>query len=203
VDYSRAVNQISAIHEQLAKAEVYRGYRPLPVALSGLCGLAAAALGPYAAVSGDPRRWLLYWTIVGLTSGAVAGGQTAFNYLFNDPVHDRRRTRRVVAQMGPALIAGAALSAVALAARPALAPYLPGLWATLFGLGVFASRPYLPRATGWVALYYLIAGVALLALAPDAPGGWTVGGTFGVGQLGTAVVLYSNVERTPHAEEEA
>jgi hypothetical protein len=75
---------------------------------------------------------------------------------------------------------------------------LPGLWAVLFGLGVFASRPYLPRATGWVALFYLAAG-GLLLWAADRPGvalnGWGVGGVFGVGQLATALVLHRNVER--------
>ena len=34
VDASRALDQIAEIHRQIAKGEVYRGYRSLPVALS-------------------------------------------------------------------------------------------------------------------------------------------------------------------------
>jgi hypothetical protein len=76
-----------------------------------------------------------------------------------------------------------------------LAPYLPGLWAMVFGLGIFASRPYLPRTTGWVALYYLTAGALLLALTREASSAWEVGGTFALGQLGTAAALTWNRER--------
>jgi hypothetical protein len=89
-------------------------------------------------------------------------------------------------------------------------------------VGIFASRLYLPAASGWVALYYYAAGVALLWSARgigDAIGetprwlfaawlaplsGWTVGGTFGVGQLFAALVLYRNLERDErnHLDEE-
>jgi len=77
---------------------------------------------------------------------------------------------------------------------------LPGLWAVLFGLGVFAARPYLPRATGWVGLFYLAAGAVLLAVGPSdfAPAGWTVGAVFAAGQLATAAVLRRNRERDPN-----
>ena len=46
VDVTRALDQIAEIHQQIAKGEVYRGYRSLPVALSGLIGLIAAWLQP-------------------------------------------------------------------------------------------------------------------------------------------------------------
>jgi hypothetical protein len=76
---------------------------------------------------------------------------------------------------------------------------LPGLWAVVFGLGVFATRPYLPRAVGWVGLYYLTAGAFLLGRSPFAElSGWSVGGVFGLGQLATALVLYWNLERSDH-----
>src|SRR5215467_7789583 len=42
-EFSRALEQIAEIHEHLAKTEVYRGWRSLPVASSALVGLAAAA----------------------------------------------------------------------------------------------------------------------------------------------------------------
>jgi hypothetical protein len=62
---------------------------------------------------------------------------------------------------------------------------------------VFASRLYLPRATGWVALYYYAAGAVLLWTArPGAPlNAWSVGVTFAVGQLLAAGVLWWNLER--------
>ena len=76
-------------------------------------------------------------------------------------------------------------------------PLLPGLWALSFGLGIFASRPYMVRGSGWVALYFYATGAVLLwtAQAPDTLSPWTVGGTFGVGQLLAAAVLYWNLEQ--------
>ena len=59
MDVPRALAQIEAIHEQLAKGEIYRGYRSLPVAASGLIGIGAAWLQPAGAAwvvrrKGDP-----------------------------------------------------------------------------------------------------------------------------------------------------
>ena len=79
--------------------------------------------------------------------------------------------------------------------------YLPGLWAILFSLGLFSSRAYLPRATGWVALFYLAAGCGLLTLAPGGGSmvGWGTGATFCVGQLAIALVLHANLQRDDDA----
>ena len=76
-------------------------------------------------------------------------------------------------------------------------PLLPGLWAICFGIGIFACRPYLPRASGWVALFYYAAGFGLLWIASGVEplSGWWVGGTFGIGQLLAAAVLWWNLER--------
>jgi hypothetical protein len=193
VDYSSAADQISAIHQQLVKTEIYRGYRPLPVALSGICGAAASLFQPHLVPRGDVRTWVVYWSIVAVFSGLVAGSGTVLNYLW-EPEHGRRRTRRVLGQLGPALLAGAVIALVGVVDTQ-LAPYLPGLWAILFGLGIFASRPYLPRTTGWVALYYLTAGALLLLFGRGTSSAWVVGGTFAVGQLSTAAALTWNRER--------
>ena len=42
-----------------------------------------------------------------------------------------------------------------------LIPLLPGLWSVVFGLAIFSARPYLPLASGWVALWYLGVGAVL------------------------------------------
>jgi hypothetical protein len=50
-----------------------------------------------------------------------------------------------------------------------------------------------------VALFYYAAGVVLLWIArgPEPLQGWWVGGTFGLGQMLAALVLYWNLERDP------
>ena len=68
----------------------------------------------------------------------------------------------MVGQFLPALVAGAMVTGALVRLSPALAALLPGLWALFFGVGIFAARPYVPRASGWVALYYWTAGLLLL-----------------------------------------
>ena len=95
------------------------------------------------------------------------------------------------------LVAGAAVSLALPAPDPGLVRLLPGLWALLLGLGLFASRPYLARATGWVALFFVLAGGALLAF-PDGrprPARRSARGRLRAGLLAAAVVLHLDLPR--------
>ena len=74
MDVPRALDQIAAIHEQIAKGEVYRGYRSLPVAASGLIGFAAAWLQPAAFGPADPAGFVLYWVAVASAAAVVGSG---------------------------------------------------------------------------------------------------------------------------------
>jgi uncharacterized membrane protein HdeD (DUF308 family) len=197
MDLSRALGQLADIHQQIAKAEVYRGYRSLPIAASGLMGFAAAWAQTPGLGASDPIGFVVYWAAIAACAGFVGASEIIYNYVVHDDRITRRRTRQVVGQFLPSLLAGAAITASFVHLSAALVPLLPGLWAICFGIGTFASRPYLPRASGWIALFYYAAGVALLWLAhgPEPLRGWWVGGTFGTGQLLAAIVLYWNLER--------
>jgi len=74
---------------------------------------------------------------------------------------------------------------------------LPGLWAILFGLGVFASSQLLPRPTFWIGVHYLASGTICLVLGGGAAAlsPWMMAGTFGLGQLLAALILYYTLER--------
>lgn len=198
MDVSRALDQIAEIHGQLAKGEVYRGYRSVPVAISGVIGLVAAALQPTSLGTADPSAFVLYWAAIGVAAGFVGTSEIVYNYAVHEDVSERRHTRRVVGQFLPSIVGGAAIALCFTHLSDSLIPLLPGLWAICFGIGTFASRPYLPRASGWVALFYYAAGFTMLwfARGPEPLNGWWVGGTFGVGQLLAALVLWWNLERT-------
>lgn len=202
MDVSRALTQIAEIHQQMAKAEVYRGYRSVPVAASGLIGIAAAAGQPRSA-GADPVAFVLYWTAVAAVAAVVGSSEIVYNYVAREDAPARRRTRQVIGQFLPSVVAAAIVTASFLRLSPELVPVLPGLWAICFGIGVFASRPYLPRASGFVALFYYAAGGTLLwrAHGAESLSGWWIGATFGFGQLLTALVLYWNLER-PDLESE-
>jgi hypothetical protein len=195
MDVPRALDQIAEIHQQLAKGEIYRGYRSLPVALSGLTGAGAAVIAGGRAR--DSAAFVQYWVVVALIAACVGFSEIAYNYVMHDSSSGRRRTRCVLGQFLPAIGAAAALTVILVRVDSRLVALLPGLWAVCFGLGIFSSRPYLPRLSGAVALFYAAAGAYLLSSAQlgAAPGPWSVGATFGAGQLLSAAVLYWELER--------
>ena len=169
MEYNKALSQISEIHAQLAKVEVYRGFRSLPVALSGLAGFAAAALAPRLLVTTDFSGALRYWISAGIVCGLIGCSETALNYLMHEDAFARRRSRKVWGQFLPGLVAGVGLTWCMAQASESLIPLLPGLWSVVFGLAIFSARPYLPRASGWVALWYLGAGLFCIATPPTDP----------------------------------
>src|SRR4029434_9402270 len=109
------------------------------------------------------------WTTVAAGAALVGTSEIIFNYVVRDDRADRRRTRQVVGQFLPSVLAGAIITASLVHLSAALVPLLPGLWAICFGLGIFASRPYLPRASGWVAAVYYLARFRLLWIRRGAP----------------------------------
>lgn len=185
-----ALDRLDQIHDQLARSEVYRGFRVPAVALVGATGLAAAALQPLAA-GAEGVGFVAYWVAVAVGCALLGTAAAVHAYVTREDDFERRRTRRVAAQFLPAALAGAAVTA-AVARVPELVSFLPGFWAVLFGLGLIATRPHLPDGIGPIGLGYVAAGAFhLLRAAPGAElSGWSVGGVFGVGHLLTAFVLW-------------
>ena len=169
------------IHEQIAKGEVYRGYRSLPVAVSGLIGIVAAWLQPRDVGHGDPVGFVIYWTAVAGVAAFVGVTEIVRNYIVHDDAAARRRTRRVIGQFLPSLLGGAdhhrQLRPPERGARAAAAGHLGDLLrhrhvrvTAVSAAGERARRAVLLRA-----------GVVLLWIArgPEPLAGWWVGGTFG------------------------
>lgn len=188
-----ALAQLDHIHDQLTRGEVYRGFRVPAVAVVGLVGLFAVAGQRWAVPPGEPLAFVVYWSAVGALGAFIGFGAAVRSYLFREDDFDRRRTRRVMSQFLPCLLAGGML-AVALGRSAGLVPLLPGLWAMVFGLGFVAVRPHMPRAIALIGMAYVLAGGLLLAWQPADPPGWCVGGVFGVGHLLTALVLHTAKE---------
>ncbi len=194
MEINRALEQIEEIHGHLAKADMYRGYKALPVAMSGVVALAAAAIQSHLNPENPEWAHWIYWMAVALLAAAVAGGGIIYSYVMQDSPQARRHTRIVVGQLLPPLGVGA----IVYLFGQKMLPFLPGICAIFFSLGMFASRPYLPKMIGWVALYYLCAGMAELYItAPSdvAFSPWAFGLIFGIGQLFAGLILYWNLER--------
>ena len=193
-----ALTQISEIREQLARTEVFRGYRALPVAFSGLMALAAA--GYQAVWIPDPAQqmpaYLALWVSTAIISALAAGAEMVVRARTSASSWTREIAWLAVEQFLPCLLAGGLTTVVLFRSAPESLAMLPGLWQVFFSLGVFASCRLLPRATFAVAVFYLASGLATLALARGdaAFSPWAMGLPFGAGQWLAAAVLYRTLE---------
>ena len=199
MELSDALGRISEIRAQVAQTETFRGFRSVTVGFSGALGIAAAFvqrdLVPLPVA--DVRPFVNLWVGVAAVSLLVVSAEFIYRLSVEDSPLKRRLTLLAVQQFAPCLIAGAAMTFVIAAAAPDAAWMLPGLWALMFSLGVFACCRLLPRATFWVGIHYLVAGTLCLALGPamQTHAHWMMIGTFGIGQLLAAAILYCTLER--------
>jgi len=199
MELREALAQISEIRDQLARTETFEGYRSATVAASGVLALTAAAMQAalVPAPLGRLDAYLTLWITVAIVSAGITGIEMFVRSRRAASETAVRLTRMVVEQFSPCLVVGALLTLAIAVVAPETAWMLPGLWALVFGLGVFASARLFPRPVVWVGAYYVLSGtVCLLAakhLEPLSP--WLMAGTFGLGQLAAAAAVYWSVER--------
>ncbi len=197
MDLHDALSQISEIRHQMARTEVFRGYRALPVAASGALAMVGAVV--QLTWIDDPSRsmgaYLSLWIGAAVLSGVASGLGIAARRRHDTSSWSREVTRLALEQFAPCLVAGGLLTLVIARYRPESLSLLPGLWQVLFSLGVFASYRLLPRATWAVAAFYLCSGLTCLAIGESALSPWAMGLPFGLGQFLAAAILYWNLER--------
>ena len=195
-----ALTQIAEIRQQVARTELFRGYRALPVAFSGLVAFAAAGLQawPIPEPAQNVSAYLALWVGSAILSMIATGCEMIWHLRRSPSALERAKTGLAVSQFLPCVAAGGLLMIVLVRFAPDVLWMLPGLWAMLFGLGIFASWRVLPPAVIWVGMFYLIAGSLSLAWAQGdaAFSPWAMALPFGSGQLLAAAVLYWTLERT-------
>ena len=198
MELREALVQITEIRLQMARTEVFRGYRALPVAFSGLLAVIAAVI--QAVGLRDPARqmpeYLGLWIGTAVVSALAAGLEMAIRSRGTGQWLRREITLLAVEQFSPCLAAGGLLTLVLVRTAPECLWMLPGLWQVMFSMGVFASCRLLPKATFFVAIFYLITGLLTLTLArgESAFSPWSMGLPFGFGQFFAAGILYRTLE---------
>ncbi|MDH4129455.1 MAG: hypothetical protein OEV44_11905 [Spirochaetota bacterium] len=195
MEINKALSQISEIHGHLAKTEVFRGIESKHISLAGVLTVISAYFQPYFVES--PNSFLIYWSSIALINIIFASCVISFNYYKRESIFDRKRTLRTVGQFLPSLIGGLFISVALSVVSDNNIRFLPGIWTVLFALGISSSLPFLPKAVGWVAIYFFLASINLfyminidLSLSP-----WGMGLSFGGGLFLAAIILYLNVER--------
>ena len=198
-----ALTQIAEIRQQMARTEVFRGYRSATTAFSALVAVAAAAVQQYGLPDEHWIAWhvLYLWAAAAAVSLIVVATEMVVRYRRNPSVLQRQITLVAVEQFVPCLVAGALMTYVlSYVATWNTLLMLPGLWAILFSLGVFASRRVLPKGTALVGAWYLLAGLVCLMHHKEQGReqfnfAKQMALTFGGGQLLAAGVLYWMLER--------
>jgi hypothetical protein len=212
MELQEALVQISAIRRQMARSEQFRGYRAVPAAISALLAFAAGAI--QAAWIAEPMahlgQFVALWMAVAAVSLAIGTGHvwlrdrgTASGERRSAGLLHRETTQLAVGQFFPCLIAGGLLTVVVVRSAPQVAWMLPGLWAILFSMGLFASWRLLPSGILGVAIYFLASGLCALAWTSgqNSLSPWTMPLLFGVGQSLTAVVLLLSERKGRGGEE--
>jgi hypothetical protein len=189
----QALAEISAIRTQVARETQFRGYGPRSTAASGVLAILVASVQSLwlKASKADARVFLMVWVTTALVAAAFSAWET---YVRTRKVHfgfSREMIQVAIEQFLPAMVVGLMLTVVLVRVAPQELWMLPGLWQLSFSLGIFASCRFLPRPMFAVGLWYLVAGLASLAIegGPHAFSPWTMGIPFGIGQLFLAAVL--------------
>src|SRR5262249_42602539 len=134
MELREALEQISAIRQQVARTEVFRGYRAVPVAFSGVLALLVAGLQTVWVP--DPRENIIGWLALWVGAAVISLLAMAVEIFLHCRQARTSLTHAVtwlaLGQFAPAIVAGGLLTVVLTAyARDSLW-MLPGLWAMLF-----------------------------------------------------------------------
>ena len=197
-DLYKALGDISSIRRQMASTTEFRGYGPATLATTGMFAILAAAA--QALWLPDPAHhisaYLGVWVSTAVFSAALTGVQM---YTRARRIHSglsNEMLRMAVEQFLPSAAAGLLVTIVLLRYVPFAAWMLPGMWPIIFGLGIFSSCRFLPRPMIAAGAWYLLTGLSCLAMGGNrAFSPWTMGISYGAGQLLVAAILLFSTSR--------
>ena len=194
-----ALTQIADIRRQVARTGTFSGFRWAVTLFSAAVAVATALIQPILIpVPADGAdRYFILWFSAGAVCLAVVVVATLLRCRRTGSPLQRELAVQVVRQFVPSLVMGGLVTFVLGEFAWSSIWIAPGFWAIFVGMGVLACRPLLPRGTGLVGVFYLMAGLLSIAFSgrfgPFSP--WIMGIPFGVGQTAAAAVLYFGLER--------
>jgi len=188
----KALGDITSIRRQVARTTEFRGYGAATLAATGIFAMIAAVAQNF--LVPDPANhigpYLRIWVTTAIVSAALIGMQTLTRAR---RIHSGLADEMIfmaMEQFLPSVGAGALIAVVLIRFVPSCVWMLPAMWQITFSLGVFASCRFLPRPMTAAAGWYLVTGLACLAIGDArALAPWTMGIAYGIGQLIVAGVL--------------
>jgi hypothetical protein len=204
-ELNRALDDIRNIRRQVAQTTEFRGYGPATLSATAVLALLAGVVQSrwVPEPAAQPVQYVALWLTTGVLCAALIATQmlTRANRLHSSMADEM--IRMAVAQFLPAAIAGAILSFVLLNITHTVFWMLPGLWQILFSLGVFASCRCLPRPMLLVGVWFLLTGIACVALGDEralAPA--IMSDAYAIGMALVAVIHYLSAKKASIDEEQ-
>jgi fumarate reductase subunit D len=203
-DLNQALVDIRSIRRQVAITTEFRGYGPLTLSATAVLALLAGAAQSrwLPEPAAHPAQYVALWLTTGVLSAALIVTQmfTRANRLHSGMADEM--IHMAVTQFLPAGIAGLILPFVLLHVTHEVFWMLPGLWLTIFGLGVFASCRCLPRPMFIAGIWFLLSGISCIslggtrALAPV-----MMSYPYAIGMGFVAIVHYRSAKKAPTDED--
>jgi hypothetical protein len=200
-DLHKALGEISSIRRQVARTTEFRGYGPATLAATSLFAVVAAGL--QARWAPDPASHVSVYLGIWIATAAASVGLIGMQmYARTRRIHSGLADEMIqmaAEQFLPSIGAGALITIVLVRQVPGSVWMLPGLWQIIFSLGVFSSCRFLPRPTIAVGAWYLFTGLVTIALGDNRTlSPWSMGISFGVGQMMVAGILLFAARKKEH-----
>ncbi len=198
-----ALSDLKEIRAQLDRASPIREFRSIAVGLSGIITIIGSTIQLIMGYSwqGTLTEYLCVWLAVAFCSLMVAIVEVIVRSHINSKPIPWKMHRKLATQIGPSFLVGAVLTAAILFSTRG-GWMLPGMWALIYSLGLFACTQHLPRHSVWAAVYFLVGGTICLwhsyfGRGPDmtALSAWYMAILFGGGQFLLGTILYWRLER--------
>ena len=195
MELREALTQIAEIRQQMARGQLFRGYRAATTAFSGLAAVVAGVVQWSVFPDASRKEFVLLWSAAAAICLVAVGIEMAIRTRRSASQVQKQLTLLAIEQFMPSVIAGALLTWFFCDFLRNESWMLPGLWMVIFSLGMFASARLLPRAVFAVAGFYLVAGIFTLLITYSEGSPWRVSPVpmavvFGIGQTATAGILY-------------
>ena len=192
MEVRQALADLAEVRGRLATVQRFDGYSGNAAVASGLVALAAGAaqfvLVPHPAGPAERLTYLWIWLVcLGLALAINYGAIVAWRSRHPDP-QAAAQMRTVGFTILPAIAAGGVIT-LALVVR-GLFDLLPGMWAAVYALGLFASRSMVPRPVVFVAIAFGASATLLLLLPNIEPlTWWIMPAAFGLGQIAIGAIV--------------
>ncbi len=217
MNLNRALSDIAQIRAQLDRSEAYAGFRSLTVGLSAIFVIIGASVGQawIGESTADTNGFLTVWVSVAVLSAIVCSIEMLVrNRISNSPLTERLH-RSLIWQTTPALLVGCIVTVAIVRSESenfSAVGLLPGIWAMIYGLGLWACGSNLPKLAHVATLYFLLAGgIVLLGSSMTEAStdwssfqalpsfqrwpNWQMVVLFGTGQLMLSGILFWKFER--------